>query len=319
MPADAQPERGLLILPRRGERYREDFAIVADAVRRLDPGIRVCVSHEETETEAAAEALAGLATVVVSFDGNRAIPLPAHRRFVCRHIIKTAQLRQYAEARIPYPMSAAFSWGMNLDPQRWGPLLVMKPLDPHVTSRGIVHLIPTSVLGQLKPAHFAPGHPIHSTPMLLQAFIDTGEYPSHYRVLMLFGEPLYACEHVMVSPRPPLDAPVEQLLKANIATNGGERRRRLFDDADVIAFARRMAKALPAIPLQGIDVMRHHASGQLFAIENNTGGNTWHFSSGMGEELREQISRDALIAQFGAFDRAAEALVETTRRVTAGV
>ena len=30
-------------------------------------------------------------------------------------------------------------------------------------------------------------------PMMIQRFIDTGIYPSHYRILMLFGEPTQPC------------------------------------------------------------------------------------------------------------------------------
>ncbi|MGC4077562.1 MAG: hypothetical protein QM702_11135 [Rubrivivax sp.] len=260
-----------------------------------------------------AAAFDGMPTLTVCLDRRQEHKFPG-RVFACRHIIKTAQIRQYAEAGLLHPRSVAFTWGMQLDPAQWGKLLVMKPLDPKVTSRGIVRSdFRSRCCRASKPENFAAGHPIHTTPMLLQAFIDTGPRPSHFRVLTLFGEPLYAVEHVMDDERPPLDAAPEVLLAANIATNGGERNRRLIDDEEILAFARRMSRALPAIPLQGIDVMREHGTGRLFAIENNTGGNTWHFSSNMGKELRDQLGRDALVGQFDAFATAARVLVDATR------
>lgn len=306
--------KALVIVPRRGDCYIADFAAIAAQIMARDPSVIVRVVHDEADNAPVATELSGLPALIVGFDG--ALPLPAlpGRRFVCKQIIKTAQLRQYAEAGIAHPLSAVFQWGQALDPRRWGPLTVLKPLNPGSTSRGLAHLIPTPMVGKLRPQNFAPEHPIHTSPMLIQSFIDTGLYPSHFRVLLLFGEPLYMVEHVMADPRPPLDAPPLVLLGAPIATNGGVRDRRLVEDAEIIAFARRMAAALPAIPLQGIDVMREHGSGRLVAIENNPGGNTWHFSSPMGEELRAQIPRAALLAQFGGLDRAAEILLAATHR-----
>jgi hypothetical protein len=306
-------EKALVIVPRRGDDYREDFATIAAEIMARDPSVTVRVAHEEADNAPIAAALTGLPALIVGFDGTLALPVLPGRRFICRQIIKTAQLRQYAEAGIAHPVSAVFQWGQALDARRWGPLTVLKPLDPGATSKGLAHLVPTQMVGKLQPQHFAPEHPIHASPMLVQSFIDTGPYPSHFRVLLLFGEPLYMVEHVMSDPRPPLDAPPQVLLGASIATNGGVRERRLVQDPGIIAFAQRMAGALPAIPLQGIDIMREHGSGRLIAIENNPGGNTWHFSSPLGEELRQQIPRAALLAQFGGLTRAAEILLKATQ------
>lgn len=307
-------EKALVIVPRRGDCYIEDFATIAADIMARDPSVVVRVAHDEADNAPIAAELGGLPALIVGLDGTLPLPELSGRRFVCKHIIKTAQLRQYAEAGIAHPVSAVFQWGQVLDPRRWGPLTVLKPLDPGATSKGLAHLIPTPMVGKLRPQHFAPEHPIHKSPMLIQGFIDTGPYPSHFRVLMLFGEPLYMVEHVMADARPPLDAPPQVLLGAPIATNGGVRDRRLVQDAEIIAFAKRMSAALPAIPLQGIDIMREHGTGRLIAVENNPGGNTWHFSSPMGEELRAQLPREALLAQFGGLTRAAEILLSATHR-----
>jgi hypothetical protein len=88
----------------------------------------------------------------------------------------------------------------------------------------------------------------------------------------------------------------------------------LVNDMEVMAFARRAARAMPAIPLQGMDIVRDARTGKLYALENNSGGNTWHFSSKMFESGKKKITRDMRIAQFGAWDIAARVLAERTLR-----
>jgi hypothetical protein len=164
---------------------------------------------------------------------------------------------------------------------------------------------------------FPPGHPARRLPVLVQQFIDTGELPSYYRVLTLFGEPLYCRKGYTAKPRPPLNAPDEVLLKANIATNAFFGERHAADDPDVLDLARRSYIAMPAIPLQGVDIIREEATGKLFVLEINGGGNTWHFSSQHTQHFQQYAiatPREDRINQFGAWDVAARILAETTLR-----
>jgi hypothetical protein len=76
---------------------------------------------------------------------------------------------------------------------------------------------------------------------------------------------------------------------------------------------------MPAIPLQGVDIIREAATGRLFVLEINAGGNTWHFSSKRMEERRKShpetyLTREERIAQFGAWDVAARVLIERARQ-----
>ena len=87
-----------------------------------------------------------------------------------------------------------------------------------------------------------------------------------------------------------------------------------------------LGRALPHVPKSGVDIVRDHLTGRLHVLECNAGGNTWHFSSDIGATCRARLGgypacpeaeavakgRLALIGQFGAFDRAAEVLVEKT-------
>ena len=61
--------------------------------------------------------------------------------------------------------------------------------------------------------------------------------------------------------------------------------------------------------------MRRSAAetGELWVLEANTSGWTWHFSSPTGLRLQQTFGLD-FDAQFGGLRRAAEILVEQTRR-----
>ena len=82
--------------------------------------------------------------------------------------------------------------------------------------------------------------PSPAPPQLIQSFIDTGEVPVSYRVLLLFGEPLYCMIFRQHHPRVSLDASDRELLETRIASNAGEDYvHMLVDDPEVLAFARR--------------------------------------------------------------------------------
>jgi hypothetical protein len=228
-------------------------------------------------------------------------------------------------ANIPVPVSGQLVFGEQLDQRIWGPLVVVKPTTPGFMSRGAVFLMRTEKVAKLAERIFPFGHPSRGMPVMVQRFIDTGEWPSYYRVLTLFGEPLY-CRIVFTSkPRDPLDAPDDILLKTEIATNAetGDHPHSFAYDADVLDLARRTYAAIPEIPLQAVDIVREATSRSLFVLEINPGGNTWHFSSSHIEQRRKSLTRERRrriatreerIAQFGAWDVAARVLVEKTRK-----
>ena len=307
--------RGLLLFPRPGDHYREDFAGIADRLRRIAPDLRVKVAHEPRPPADIADGFADMPTLAVSFRHDVPVPVPG-RVFHCRYVPKPVQIRRYAKAGIPFPRARLFEWGVELDPSVWGPFVVMKPIRPGTMSQGTVHLMPTDLVHRITPANFDSRHPIHSGPMLIQAFVDTGERPTSYRVLTLFGEPLYAMTHISKQPRPPLNSTAKELIEARITSSGGPRDMVLTDDPEVLAFARRMSRALPNVPLQGLDIIREHSTGQLWALESNPGGNTWHFSSRYAVKLRGEggISREDRLRQFNALERAAEALARAVEQ-----
>jgi hypothetical protein len=60
-------------------------------------------------------------------------------------------------------------------------------------------------------------------------------------------------------------------------------------------------------------VIRDAATGELFVLEINPGGNTWSFSSHWAAMLRDELKTPDLARQFDAWKTCARLLVERTR------
>ncbi|MEE8106062.1 MAG: hypothetical protein V3T86_11055 [Planctomycetota bacterium] len=86
----------------------------------------------------------------------------------------------------------------------------------------------------------------------------------------------------------------------------------LIDDPDILAVARKAAAAMPEIPLHGIDLVRDIDTGEIFVLEVNPRGWTWHFSSKTGK-LTQRKSNIDFAAQFDGLRKAAEVLIRVTR------
>jgi hypothetical protein len=307
--------RRLLLLPRQGEPddYTADFEAIAAIIRQSDPSIEVIV-HWADEGELRPGA--PMPTMIVALRHLHApLPVPG-RLFACQPIRKTEQEQAYGQNWIATPRGTPFFWGIDLSPREWGPLVVIKPLSPALTSHGGAVWFPTALLGTLRREHFTADHPIQRHRFMVQSFIDTGRYPSHYRVLCLFGTPLYTMRVELKTPRPPVTSSVKAIVSANIATNASvPKTRALEDEPEITAFARQASFALPDVPLQGIDILREAKTGKLYALESNPGGNTWHFSSDYGTVLRDELGqgREKMLAQRDALNLAAKTLAEATR------
>jgi hypothetical protein len=88
----------------------------------------------------------------------------------------------------------------------------------------------------------------------------------------------------------------------------------LVRDEELIALAERAHRlAFPDHLILGFDLVRDADTGEASVLEANSGGAVWHLASPMGVSLQQQHGLD-LYRQLGALDRAAEALIEATRR-----
>jgi len=298
----------------------EDFLQIAREVSRLSPETAINIVTPRDTFEAippARRALPAL-TVGIGTDLGRFIP-PRGAIRAARAIPKLEQFARFRALDIATPETARFEPGGCYDEAKWGEFVVLKPLPLSQTSTGLgLKLIRTRRLsGLTSPAavHALTGV---EGPMLVQSFIDTGDMPTHWRVLTLFGRPLYSMKFRCPIVRPPLSSDDPVIESAIVETKhpdlkkkfGVSELRELSADPRVLDFAARIASAFPAIPLQGVDVLEDSATGKLYALEINGGGKVWHFSSPRGELARKVgLTREKRVAQFGAWKVAAEALV----------
>ncbi|MFN4143364.1 hypothetical protein [Aestuariivirga sp.] len=322
-----------LILIHRGPEYQRDFEEIAEKVFARDPAITVyCVPVQMTAPlpESAWERPA-LTVALTSAFGTVIRRGPILRN---QAIDKFTQAAMARAAGIATPPALPFRPGMKLDPILFGDYVIIKPMSLTSSGEGI-QLFRRRRLEQMRLADFPKSHLIHrdAEGYIVQRFIDTGEHPAWNRVITFFGEPIYAVEGKLTTPRPPLEASDEVLASANIAIQSAERRRAWHALPDVLDMARAVGRAFAEVPLLAIDMLREAKTGRLHFIECNPGGNTWHFSSRQsgginlrlelgeadkhGEEAALELGRQRMIAQFGAFDVIARVLVEKTRQLAA--
>jgi hypothetical protein len=170
------------------------------------------------------------------------------------------------------------------------------------------------------PMRYPENHALRHSGVLVQSFVDTGRFPTYWRVLTLFGEPLYCVESMCAVERPALDSPDEVIESAVIEpkhprakekTDDYRKWRSFTADPEIMAFARQIYQAFPRLPLQGCDILREEVTGRLYALEINGGGNTWHFSSPIYAKQRALLGgKEVFTRQLDAFAVAARVLAE---------
>ena len=318
-----------LILIHRGHADR-DFREIAEKVHALDSSITIfCVPASLEAKIPDAEWRYPTLTVATTWNFN----LPIKRGPVLKNhqIGKLAQQDILRQHGIATPVALPFSFGMKLDMTAFGEFVVVKPMDLNLTSHGnLVFLFRTRRLCRLKQQDLPPDHPVRQNPQsfLVQKYIHTGARPTCIRVGTLFGKALFCYTVEPTRHLPDLDVPDDLIEQAPVASNFGERIRRLVIEEEAIQLAEAVHKAFEPVPLLGVDIIREHSTGDLHVLETNPGGNTWIFSSKIGEETRISVGaakvpggdadaqgRLALIEQFGAFDVAARALADQTREL----
>ncbi|MBI1261561.1 MAG: hypothetical protein GC184_07530 [Rhizobiales bacterium] len=309
----------LILINRPVAQATQDFMEIGKEIERIAPEIQVIVVHADFDPAKVPEQFWTRPTLTVSFT------LPGKfrpRRGKIYHgypVPKFEQMKKFAAAGIPMPKTLSYPWGRQLKKEVWGDHVILKATALDAMSNGdTAFLMRTERVHELAGVVFPDGHPARKAPLLVQQFIDTGEYPSSYRVLTLFGEPILSMIYKMNYPRPPLDASDEEMIQGTIASNRPPHYTHLLQaDPEVLEFARRASSAMPRIPLQGMDFIREEKTGKLYILEVNPGGNTWHFSSQMSEEGRREISREQRMAQFDAWKVVARVLASRVRNEAA--
>lgn len=304
--------RNLVILADVTAQIDRDFHEIAKRVRRLAPDISAyVVSRREHRWR---PLLAQFLRPTLFVQIFPAPYLPIRRGYVARPLRqgKMAGYRTLDAAGLPVPRWTEITAETRLDPAEWGSYVVVKP---DLGRRGAyIFPVKTSRV-RFKPRESYPAeHYGRLAPMLAQRFVYTGPFPASYRVLTCFGEPLLALRYESIQGNAPLSGPegFAEGLRPVVATARRAEATLTFEE-DVLALARRIHGLYPTQPVVGCDLMRDAATGELWIAEINM-THIWSLSSESGIAIQARWGIDCH-SQFGAFDRAAEAMIGATRRL----
>jgi hypothetical protein len=225
---------------------------------------------------------------------------------------KGEQYERLARAGVPVPRWARVQPDSAFDPAEWGPYVVVKP---ELGRKGAEVVIKkTGRVRYRPPEDFPEESPARKAPLLVQSFVYTGRWPSNYRVVTLFGEPLLCWRCEASAEYRPLESRWDFKAQGgmSVVSNKRDSRYALANDADVLALAREAHRAFPAQPLLGTDILRDAESGALWVIECNPRGDAWLISSDMGRLIERANGLD-FQRQFDALEVAARVLAREAR------
>jgi hypothetical protein len=298
-------ERNLVLVHQHGAQAIGDLEKLAEIVRRKAADIEVFIVSNDSASPVTRRKAAQRPALVFSPIYLRYFEPGRGKVYAGQLLSKQQQMQRFIAAGLPVP----YFWhpSLNAPPDRdqLGDYLLAKPAFIGASQGAGIALMRT---GTALQKFAALGD------VFLQRFIDTGLYPSHYRVFTIFGRPVLAYKNSLLEPRGTLDVPDEELGKVTIrARRGTKRTKTLCDDADVLALGADAWRAIPEVPFQACDIVREAATGALYLLEINPGGNTWIFSRKNTPKVIEELGGIDLTSQFNAFETMADALIERTR------
>jgi len=304
----------LVLVDDRVPETRADFEQVAAMIRARARDVRVFVVRRPKPGKSRLALRAALRpTLVVS-------PLYLHESFflrgrICQGWRFDSKLRHYellAKADVPVPRWTRITPETRLDPDEWGPYVVIKP---DIGARGANVKIKRTGRVRYKPYQELRAAPADGGGLLAQRFIYTGRWPVSHRVVTLFGEPLFGwrCEGKAAG-YAPLEGPTAFRATGgiNIVSNRTSSEYTLSAEPEVVELARRAHAALPDVPFLGTDIVRDAVSGEWFVLECNPSGRVLALSSETGRHIQRDHGLD-FYAQLGALEIMARVLVERTR------
>lgn len=305
-------ERNLVLVHTPRMQARSDFDSIKAKMARAAQDIEVfIVSNAARQSVSRREAASRPALIFSPMPLKEFQPLRG-KVYAGNPYTKFEEISRLKAAGIRVPESVILTPDTRLDPATWGPFTVLKP------NKGIqgksVRLVRTRDARWVDPQSW-PAHDIrHGVDLVAQRFIDTGPYTQHFRVMTVFGQPVYSSTTRWQEPRPAFDANGSEPLDFGISAQASDSRKlTLSYDSDAILYASKAARAFPEIPALGIDLIREEATGDLYVVEVNADGFTWHISSNFGRYVERKHGVN-LEGQFGGLNIIADALIKVTRR-----
>ena len=303
-----------LILVNQAEKQNpEDFEEIRRQIAAKADDILVHIVDTKARHWPISEEVSKLPTVTISFLPIRHFKSPRGPVFQGFEFRKSDQYVRLREIGVSVPDWQIIEADTKLDPDLWGPYVVVKP---DLGKKGAeIRVKKTSRVRYKPPEAFPEEHPARNAPMLAQRFVYTGPWACYYRVVTLFGRTLlcWFCEIDHSYPALTSRYGFAEQGGVTIVSNKKTSRYKLGFDRAVISLAEEAHAAFPQQPLLGTDIVRDHETGALYVLECNPRGDTWMFSSYTGTEIQNAHNID-FRSQFGGLSLAADVLIEEARR-----
>src|SRR6478735_8311067 len=281
-----------------------DFEELAEWARELDSELAVYLVSDAKDADLSN--VPDLPTITVSPAPLRRLRPRRGAVFQGQHVAKSVEYRVLEALGVRVPRWTRLLPGETPDLSALGSYVVTKP---DFGARGADVRIERSADARWVPPRTQLGQDFGGpfNPRLAQEFVYTGEWPHSYRVATLFGQALWAMRIEANHEREPLRGRSD-FHGQSVVSSGQGCTFELANDAEVIALAERASAALPRVPVLGVDIVRDAGSGELFVLELNSLGYSWHFSSPSGIRFQAEFGFE-LSAQFDGRRKAAGVLV----------
>ncbi|MGI9465415.1 MAG: hypothetical protein ACR2OM_15845 [Aestuariivirgaceae bacterium] len=306
--------RHLILVHQKTKQDIEDYREIARRIHERTDDIRVFIAGTKDPDFAEAEEAYSAPSMTVA-------PMPfEHFKprggtvLVGNEYPKGYQYERMQAEGVPVPEWVRVTPDIMLDPEHWGPYVVVKPELGRKGSE--IFITRTHRVRYKPPEKFPSDHPIHEAPLMAQRFVYTGKWPYHFRIVTFLGKCIMAWHIEQSHDYPPLEEKW-QFDQAgggiSIVSNKRSSSYVETDDAGAIAVAEAAHRALPEVPLLGSDIVREAETGDYYVLECNPRGDAWLISSHIGRDIQRIHGLDSP-NQFGAVEIATKVLIEETRR-----
>ncbi len=298
------------------EHAKDDFEQIKRRIFKKDQSIHVVLASNYITSKMIPENYHRMPMLVIYLVKTAPIEFKVAKKLAVKKINKIEEYELFRDAGIPCLPITKFQWGVGVDEAEYGEWVVLKPSKTQSTGQ-YVHRIRAADLPKIDISMFSENHPIKGEDFYVQRFIKTGQKATHYRVNLFLKTILYSSINRRFDDYPENNISLTEMLSKSVASNQNNQREiKLHIDDEVNQLALKVSELLSIFPLIGLDIIRDELTKKLYVLEGNLGGNTWHFSSDIGKELRFAVGgKNQIVRQYMAWDRAAEALISATHEL----
>jgi hypothetical protein len=298
----------LVIMHTPGFQHLGDFLTVRNMMLGIAPEIRVLIaSYIDGSLQLPANAIETVNSLPTLIFSPARLDLPGQfrgTRLVARATTKWKEYQLLAEKNLPFPKSEYISSLDELDELDLGERFVIKPNKGKQGQN--VLLVKAANCKEIVRSNFGE----ENLNLIAQQAIDTGPRPTSYRLFSVLGDAIYCVRYE--SRAVDVEKSMAQANFAPFAANSTTGRfMEMVVDEEVIDFGERIHRQFPMFPVLGQDIVRDVDTRQLYIVELNSGGWTWHLSSDFGNRYRMQFKLD-YYGQFNALEKITRALARAT-------